>query len=73
MDASQRLAGVLTMGKEDSSWRTSPTYFNHRAKTKPGIITMSPAWFQQGHEVCVTSTLTVYTYTDDAVSLPGSP
>jgi hypothetical protein len=37
-----------------SSWRTRPEYFqkdDHRFP-KPGIINMSPAWFQQGKDVC---------------------
>ena len=36
-----------------SSWRSDPKYFQPgtHSGTPPGVVNMSPAWFQQGKEV----------------------
>ena len=40
--------------KVDGNWRTNPEWFKHRSEDvglPAGCINLSPAWFQQGHEV----------------------
>jgi hypothetical protein len=42
-----------TVGGPESPWRTNPLYFKDPADClpPPGNINLSPAWFQQAHEV----------------------
>jgi hypothetical protein len=40
--------------KVDSNWRTSQEWFKQSSEhvgITPGCINLSPAWYQQGHEV----------------------
>src|ERR1700748_2745321 len=42
-------------GARSGSWRTHNEFFKSSSKclSKPGIVTMSPAWFELGHDVSV--------------------
>ena len=43
----------LLIKKNVNSWRVAPTHFRvEEGWLKPGSVSMSPAWFQQAHEVC---------------------
>jgi len=44
----------LQIKKNGNSWRVAPTHFRvEEGWLKPGSASMSPAWFQQAHEVCI--------------------
>ena len=47
------LEPVLKMDSDTKNWRqNSKNYRNpNLCQLKPGTVSMSPAWFQQGHEV----------------------
>jgi hypothetical protein len=51
------LEPVLKMNPNQSnSWRTSPEYYRPVINgLRPGSLNISPAWFEQGHEVRVFS------------------
>src|SRR5258708_28963975 len=53
--ASDLLAPMLEKSvKVDGNWRTNQGWFNPSSENDaltPGCINLSPAWFQQGHEV----------------------
>jgi hypothetical protein len=38
-----------------ASWRTDPRYFHSGTLALQGTINISPAWFQQAHEVSVSA------------------
>lgn len=59
MDLKQ-LENSLTIQKGSPSWRVSPMHFREVENgLRPGAITLSPAWFQRGHENMDTSSLEV--------------
>jgi hypothetical protein len=41
--------------KDGTSWRTDPKYFSSGTPSPEGWIDISPAWFQQAHEVGVSA------------------
>jgi hypothetical protein len=41
--------------KTGASWRTDPKYFHSGTQAPKGSINISPAWFQQAHEVSVSA------------------
>jgi hypothetical protein len=47
------LEGVLKINEnQPTNWRSGPAYFRTvEGGLKPGTINISPAWFEQGHEV----------------------
>ena len=46
------LEPVLKNPKSSNSWRTSSEYYRPvKNGLKPGSMNISPAWFEQGHEV----------------------
>lgn len=48
------LEPVLKNPNTSKSWRTSSEYYRPVANgLKPGTMNISPAWFEQGHEVLV--------------------
>jgi hypothetical protein len=53
--ASDLLAPMLKKSvKVDSNWRTNQEWFKPSSENDvltPGCVNVSPAWFQQGHEV----------------------
>jgi hypothetical protein len=42
-------------GSKGSSWRADPTSFHSGKHIPEGWVNISPAWFQQGHEVSVSA------------------
>ena len=53
-DAFLHLQPLFAGGSSSRSWRTSDDFFkpDHLCHaSKPGIVTMSPAWFEQAHDV----------------------
>jgi hypothetical protein len=48
------LEPALKMDQKSNNWRASPEYYRSIINgLKPGSINCSPAWFEQGHEVCM--------------------
>jgi len=42
----------LSINKASTSWRIKPEYYQAKPGwVKPGNASLSPAWFQQAHEV----------------------
>jgi len=53
-DALVHLQPLFNGGSTTGSWRQSTQFFkpqSHCVASKAGIVTMSPAWFEQGHDV----------------------
>jgi len=53
-DALVHLQPLFKGGSSTGSWRASQLFFKLNAEcagTKPGIVTMSPAWFEQAQDV----------------------
>lgn len=53
-DALVHLQPVFKGGSSTGPWRASHVFFKPNAEctgSKPGIVTMSPAWFEQAHDV----------------------
>lgn len=46
----EKLRPLLGMSQGGSSWRDDPKYF-HPRQGPQGSVNLSPAWFQQGHDV----------------------
>lgn len=64
------LEPALKMNQNSSSWRTSSEYYRPVINgLKPGSMNISPAWFEQGHEVLLlfTSCSTSFYRSDWAV------
>ena len=52
MAATEKLDELLKPPKHGApSWRLDKTYFVSETESPPGVLDLSPAWFQQGHEV----------------------
>ena len=54
MELMELLKPLLTVPNQSGSWRVSDAYFKSQEscdKFSPGVVNMSPAWFQLGHEV----------------------
>lgn len=57
MEATKKLHPLLEMSKTRSAaatrsdWRNKPKYFRRGTEVPPGSVTLSPAWFPQGHDV----------------------
>jgi hypothetical protein len=51
MVATEKLHPLLGNRQTDASWRCDPDLFPPEAVGPKGLINISPAWFQQGHEV----------------------
>lgn len=51
--ATEKLRPLLGKRQPNPSWRVSPQNFNAgtEAEVLGGMVTLSPGWFQQGHEV----------------------
>jgi len=48
----ETLQRSLQINKGGKSWRVAPTHYRvEEGWLKPGSVSMSPAWFQQAHEV----------------------
>jgi hypothetical protein len=63
-DALEHLQPILKGGTSPTSWRKCPAFFKPDSEcllAKPGVVTMSPAWFEQGHDVCNLMSFTSYT------------
>jgi hypothetical protein len=61
MAATEKLDSLLkTDSKSDASWRTDCRNFNSGARLPEGYVNLSPAWFQQGHEVSVSALVSAY-------------
>lgn len=52
-DAGRTLQPDLQIAKSSKNWRIGPQFFKDPSlcKRRPGTVTLSPAWFQQGHDV----------------------
>lgn len=53
-EALEHLQPVLKTSTSTSSWRKSSTFFKPNYEcllAKPGVVTMSPAWFEQAQDV----------------------
>jgi hypothetical protein len=49
----EMLESGLKFNSNSKSWRDSPEYYRPVINgLKPGTLNISPAWFEQGHEVC---------------------
>jgi hypothetical protein len=44
-----------TDSKSGTSWRVDCENFNSGTRFQEGSVNLSPAWFQQGHEVSVSA------------------
>ncbi|KAI9431400.1 hypothetical protein H4582DRAFT_2082573 [Lactarius indigo] len=53
MAATAKLHPLLEKRRTGTSWRLDPGYFPSGLDGHQGLIDLSPAWFQQGHEVSV--------------------
>jgi hypothetical protein len=51
MAATENLNSILEMGQTSTSWRDDPEAFPPETEGPSGLINISPAWFEQGHEV----------------------
>jgi hypothetical protein len=51
MAATEKLRPLLMKRQIGASWRTDPKKFCPGTKGPKGSVDISPAWFQQGHEV----------------------
>jgi len=52
MAATERVYPLLRIDTANgTSWRTNPENFYSGAQARSGTVGISPAWFQQGHDV----------------------
>jgi hypothetical protein len=52
MGATEKLNPLLGKHQRGASWRVDPEIYRPATMTAPqGLLNLSPAWFQQGHEV----------------------
>ena len=51
MAATEKLHPSLSKRQSSTSWRVDPEIFPSGLEGLQGTINISPAWFQQGHEV----------------------
>jgi hypothetical protein len=58
MAATEKLDSLLKIG--GASWRVDRENFNSGTRLQEGSIDLSPAWFQQGHEVSVSALVSAY-------------
>jgi len=51
--ALQELEPELKVDLKSTQWRAGPTYFRGAPDhmLRPGVVNMSPAWFEQAHDV----------------------
>ena len=49
--ATKKLHPLLGQHQSGAGWRGDPEHFTSRANNPWGVLNISPAWFQQGHEV----------------------
>jgi hypothetical protein len=49
--AREKLRPLLKIGQSGSSWRGKVKYFHPGGEGPQGSANLSPAWFQQGHDV----------------------
>jgi hypothetical protein len=50
----KELEPELKVDRSSTNWRAGPRYYRSSPDNllKPGVANMSPAWFEQGHDVC---------------------
>jgi hypothetical protein len=51
MEATQKLLPLLGKYQGSSAWRNNARLFRVGTPGPKGLLNLSPAWFQQGHEV----------------------
>jgi hypothetical protein len=51
MAATEKLFPLLGKHKGGASWCNDPCLFSSETEGPHGVVTLSSAWFQQGHEV----------------------
>ena len=51
MAATEKLYPLLSKSQGNTSWRNHTALFPSETESPSGSLNMSPAWFQQGHEV----------------------
>jgi hypothetical protein len=62
-----KLLEKASKGGHSGNWRTGPTFFTSiPGGLKAGVVNLSPAWFEQGHQVHVRRRLSVTQKTDHA-------
>jgi len=48
----QALERMLKVDPQSANWRIGPDFYRPVSRgLKPGTLNISPAWFEQGHEV----------------------
>jgi hypothetical protein len=52
--AAQHLKAELAKSMKEGNWRQRSEYFSDGIKLPRGSVNLSPAWFQQGHDVSLT-------------------
>jgi len=50
----KKLKSELKVDRFSTNWRAGPRYYRSSPDDllKPGVANMSPAWFEQGHNIC---------------------
>jgi hypothetical protein len=51
IEATEKLHPLLGKHKGGASWHNDPHLFPKETDGPHGVVTLSPGWFQQGHEV----------------------
>jgi hypothetical protein len=51
MEATEKLRPLLGKHQSGALWRGDPANFASGTESPPGVLNISPAWFQQAHEV----------------------
>lgn len=51
MEATEKLHPLLGKRQSGALWRGDADNFVKGTKDPPGVLNISPAWFQQGHDV----------------------
>ena len=53
--ARENLGLLVEIPKTSKSWRNDAKNFRPRRKGAPGLVNLSPAWFQKGHDVSISA------------------
>jgi len=51
--AQEKLCLLLKISKNGSSWHDDEKNFRSEEDAPQGLVNLSPAWFQQGHDVSI--------------------